>query len=129
MPPQDKPERGRPDAACPASRMVKMLGGRWKLNILYHLDQNVYRYSDLQRCLPGITPKMLTQQLRELEDDGIVHREVYRQVPPKVEYSITPRGKTLGPILRAMIEWSRADAAETAREALRRGGTEAGKRE
>src|SRR4051794_20426584 len=65
---------------CPAARCVRVIGGRWKLILLYHLSFGVLRYSDLQRHLPGITPKMLTQQLRELEEDGIVHREVYRQV-------------------------------------------------
>ncbi len=105
MPKQDKLN----DApfACPATQMVRVIGGRWKLNILYQIQQNVHRYSDLQRCLPGITPKMLTQQLRELEDDGIVHREVYRQVPPKVEYSMTPLGESLAPVFNAMCEWSR----------------------
>ena len=110
--------------ACPAYRMMKMIGGRWKLNILYQLHQGIHRYSDLQRCLPGITPKMLTQQLRELEGDGIIHREVYRQVPPKVEYSITPLGETLRPTIQAMIDWSQTNAPVQVRE-----GTEAGKSE
>jgi len=65
----------------------------------------VKRFGELQRALPGITQKMLTQQLREMEDDGIIHRQVYAQIPPKVEYSLTPVGVSLQPILYAMHEW------------------------
>ena len=68
---------------CPATQAVKIIGGRWKLNIMYNLQRQIHRYSDLQRCLPEVTPKMLTQPLRKPEENGIVHREVYRQVPPK----------------------------------------------
>jgi DNA-binding HxlR family transcriptional regulator len=66
----------------------------------------VKRFGQLQRSLPGITQKMLTQQLRELEEDGIIHREIYPQIPPKVEYSLTPLGESLKPILYAMHEWA-----------------------
>ncbi|MBC8103307.1 MAG: helix-turn-helix transcriptional regulator [Cytophagales bacterium] len=92
---------------CPATQTIKVIGGRWKLLILWHLLRDVQRYSDLQRCLPGITPKMLTQQLREMEEDGVVHREVYRQVPPKVEYSLTPLGEELRPVLHEINAWGR----------------------
>ena len=95
-------------STCPATRTVGIIGGRWKLIILWHLLNAVQRYSELQRCLPGVTPKMLTQQLRELEEDGIVHREVYPQVPPKVEYSLTPRGESLRPVIYAISEWGRS---------------------
>ena len=94
-------------SACPATRTIGVIGGRWKLIILWRLLDRVQRYSDLQRSLPGVTPKMLTQQLRELEEDGIVHREVYRQVPPKVEYSLTPLGESLRPIILAIHEWGK----------------------
>jgi DNA-binding HxlR family transcriptional regulator len=90
---------------CPAEITLGVIGGRWKVIILYHLFQGVKRFSELQRALSGITQKMLTQQLRELERDGLVHREVYAVVPPKVEYSLTPLGHSLGPVVRAMTEW------------------------
>ncbi|MCU0526448.1 MAG: winged helix-turn-helix transcriptional regulator [Elainella sp. Prado103] len=82
-----------------------MIGGRWKVLILRELLSGVKRFNQLHRALQGITQKMLTQQLRELEDDGIIHREVYLQVPPKVEYSLTATGETLKPILEAMHQW------------------------
>lgn len=81
------------------------LGGKWKPLILYNLDQETLRFSQLKTSIAGITQKMLTQQLRELEKDGIIKRKVYPQVPPKVEYSITEYGKTLKPVLQAMHEW------------------------
>jgi DNA-binding HxlR family transcriptional regulator len=84
---------------------LAVIGGRWKVLILYHLFDGVKRFSELQRALPGVTQKMLTQQLRELEGDGIVSRTVYPQVPPKVEYAMTPLGKTLQPVVKAMCRW------------------------
>ena len=90
---------------CPAEITLSVIGGRWKTLLLYHLFQGVKRFSELQRALTGITQKMLTQQLREMERDGLVHREVYAEVPPKVEYSLTPLGQTLEPVVQAMCEW------------------------
>lgn len=92
-------------ATCPVERTLEVIGGRWKVLILRELFEEVKRFGQLHRALHGITQKMLTQQLRELEADGIVHREVYLQVPPKVEYSLTPLGESLKPILEAMHEW------------------------
>lgn len=83
-----------------------MIGGRWKVLIIRELMADVKRFGELQRALSGITQKMLTQQLREMEEDGIIHREIYPQIPPKVEYSLTPLGKSLQPILYAMHEWA-----------------------
>ena len=77
---------------CPAEVTLAVIGGRWKVIILYQLFQGVKRFSELQRAIKGITQKMLTQQLREMERDGIVQRTVYPQVPPKVEYQLTPLG-------------------------------------
>ncbi len=91
--------------ACPVEATLKVIDGRWKVLILRELFQALKRFSELHRALEGITQKMLTQQLRELERDGVVHREVYPQVPPKVEYSLTPLGRSLKPILDAMHEW------------------------
>jgi DNA-binding HxlR family transcriptional regulator len=92
-------------AACPAEVTLAVIGGRWKVLILYHLHDGVKRFSELQRALPGVTQKMLTQQLREMERDGIVSRTVYPQVPPRVEYALTPLGQTLKPVVRAMCQW------------------------
>ena len=90
---------------CAVESTLDIIGGRWKVLILRELLLGVRRFNELHRSLHGITQKMLTQQLRELEEDGIIHREVYLQVPPKVEYSLTELGKTLQPILNAMHEW------------------------
>ena len=90
---------------CPAELTLAVIGGRWKVLILYQLFQGVKRFSELQRALPRVTQKMLTQQLREMERNGIVQRTVYPQVPPKVEYRLTPRGETLKPVVQAMCKW------------------------
>ncbi len=90
---------------CPAEATLSVIGGRWKTLILYHLFQGVKRFSELQHAIDGISQKVLTQQLRELERDGVVHREVFAQVPPKVEYSLTPLGESLKPVIGAMCEW------------------------
>ena len=92
---------------CPAEVTVNIIGGRWKLLILYHLFQGVKRFSELQRAVSGITQKMLTQQLREMERDGLVHREIYPQVPPKVEYSLTGLGESLRSVVDAMSRWGK----------------------
>jgi DNA-binding HxlR family transcriptional regulator len=91
---------------CEVETTLKVIGGRWKVLIIRALMSGVQRFGELQRALPGITQKMLTQQLRELEEDGIIHRQVYAQIPPKVEYSLTPLGESLQPILYAMHEWA-----------------------
>lgn len=91
---------------CHVEDALSILVGKWKPIILLHLLQNgTKRFSELKRSLPGITQKMLTKQLRELEDEDIIKRVVYPQVPPKVEYSITEYGRSLEPILEAMHEW------------------------
>lgn len=93
-------------ANCPVERTLEVIGGRWKVLILRELFPGLKRFGQLHRALSGITQKMLTQQLREMEEDGIIHREVYLQVPPKVEYSLTPLGESLKPVIDAMHEWS-----------------------
>jgi DNA-binding HxlR family transcriptional regulator len=84
---------------------IDIIGGKWKSIILWHLGENTLRFGELKRTLPKITQKMLTQQLRQLEKDGLVDRRVYTQVPPKVEYSLTDTGKTLLPVLETMYQW------------------------
>jgi DNA-binding HxlR family transcriptional regulator len=91
---------------CRVDDALGILVGKWKPIILLHLLKNgTQRFSELKRSMPGITQKMLTNQLRELEDEDIIQRVVYPQVPPKVEYSITEYGRSLEPILEAMHEW------------------------
>ena len=90
---------------CPVTTTLSVIGGKWKPIILYTITAETKRFSEIKRLIPAISQKMLTQQLRELEDDGIVHRRVYPVVPPKVEYSITDYGGTLMPILDAMVAW------------------------
>ena len=90
---------------CPVSATLNLIGGKYKALILWHLTDRTLRFSELQRLVPGATAKMLTQQLRELEGNGLVLRTVYPVVPPKVEYSLTDKGVTLAPILEAMFKW------------------------
>lgn len=91
---------------CKLQGALSILVGKWKPTILLFLmSEGTMRYGELKKALVGITPKMLTNQLRELEEEGLISREVYPQIPPKVEYSITEYGMTLKPILEAMHEW------------------------
>lgn len=90
---------------CPAELTLKVMSGRWKILILRELFTGVKRFNQLQRLVRGITHKMLTEQLRELEADQIIHRQVYAEIPPRVEYSLTPLGERLKPILEQMHEW------------------------
>lgn len=92
-------------ANCPAELTLKVMSGRWKLLILRELLTGVKRFNQLQRLVRGITHKMLTEQLRELEADNIIHRQVYAEIPPRVEYSLTPLGEQLKPILEQMHDW------------------------
>ncbi|WP_081696819.1 winged helix-turn-helix transcriptional regulator [Megalodesulfovibrio gigas] len=102
---------------------LDVIGGKWKPIILYHLGIcGVQRFSDLRRSMPGVTERMLSRQLKELATDGLVHREVYREVPPRVEYWLTDQGKTLMPILLALRDWG-AEFERLSLERDGRGGT------
>ncbi|PLX36303.1 MAG: ArsR family transcriptional regulator [Hyphomicrobiales bacterium] len=90
---------------CPVTTTLEILGGRWKPLILYHLYDKPARFNALRRTLPNITQRMLTLSLRELEADGLILRQVFEVVPPHVEYSLSPLGETLKPVLVAMSEW------------------------
>ena len=90
---------------CPVTATMQLIGGKWKIIILWAINNNVNRFGELQRAIPSITKKMLTSELRALERDGFINRKVYPVVPPKVEYSITPLGDTLRPVLGAMGDW------------------------
>lgn len=92
--------------SCPVETCLELLNGKWKPRILWHLHQHeVLRFNELRRKLPGVTPKMLTQQLRELEEDGLITRMVYPVVPPKVEYTFSQLGETMRPILDQIAAW------------------------
>jgi DNA-binding HxlR family transcriptional regulator len=107
-----QPQESRPGfrhshdhAGCKAQLALRVIQGRWKLLILRELIEAVRRFSDLQRALPGVSQKVLTAQLRELEADGVVQRTVYPQVPPRVDYAITPLGRELLPVLDELHAW------------------------
>jgi len=90
---------------CPVSATLELIGGKYKALILWHLSESKLRFSELRNRVVGATPKMLTQQLRELENHHLIHREVFAVIPPKVEYSLTETGRSLMPILVAMRDW------------------------
>src|SRR5215831_9883425 len=98
---------------CPVEAALGVIGGKWKPLILWWLHQRTYRFAELARLIPGITEKMLTQHLRELEADGIVNRRVYPTVPSKVEYSLTEYGRSLKRALEAICEWGRIHMQRT----------------
>ena len=90
---------------CPVEATLDLIGGKYKALILWHLSESQLRFSQLRKLLQNATPKMLTQQLRELEAQQLIHREVFPVIPPKVEYSLTEQGRSLLPILVAMRDW------------------------
>lgn len=98
----------RPGAyVCGIDAAMDVIGGKWKVLILWALDEKPCRFGELRRAVPGVTEKVLSSHLKELEDDGIVHREEYAEVPPRVEYSLTPRGVSLNAALGPLGEWGR----------------------
>ncbi len=100
-------------AASSTQNVIRVLEGRWKLVILFQLfGSNVRRFSELERAIPGVSQKMLIQQLRQLEQDGVVARIVHPQVPPKVEYHLTEWGQSLCPVLDRLLTWAEAAPAE-----------------
>lgn len=90
---------------CPVEGALDVIGGKWKGVVMFHLLDGTKRFNMLRRLMPGVTQRMLTRQLRELEADGLVHREVYAEVPPRVEYSLTDKGETLRDIILALKAW------------------------
>ena len=90
---------------CPVGSTLELIGGKYKSLILWHLIDGTLRFGELRRLIPQATPRMLTQQLRELEEDNLVTRTIYPVVPPKVEYSLTDFGQSIRPILHAMYDW------------------------
>jgi DNA-binding HxlR family transcriptional regulator len=96
----------------PAERTLKVIGGRWKVFILYFLFDGKQRLSELRRSIPGVSQKVLVQALREMEAHGIVHREVFAQVPPRVEYSLTRMGMSLRPLVQSLCDWGKKHATD-----------------
>ena len=92
---------------CPIEDTLNVIAGRWKILVLWWLQEGELRFGELRRRMPTITQKMLTQQLRQMETEGLVDREVFAQVPPKVIYRLTERGQSLRPVLRSLYDWSR----------------------
>lgn len=90
---------------CPVATTVQLIGSKWKLLIIRNLRARPWRFNELRKDLEGISQKVLTDSLREMEADGIITRTVYPEVPPRVEYALSPLGETLGPILDAMAQW------------------------
>ncbi|MCD8106960.1 MAG: helix-turn-helix transcriptional regulator [Oscillospiraceae bacterium] len=91
---------------CPLAGVQKIVHGKWTMVIIYFLSQKTLRFSELKRRLPNVTEANLTKELRALEEYGLVHREVYREVPPRVEYSLTPIGKKFIPVLEVLETWA-----------------------
>ena len=91
-------------------RAMSVITGRWKLEILWLLNKRMHRFGELRRAIPGITQHMLTTQLRDLEADGMVKRTIYAEVPPRVEYEITPTARTLKPVFAALLKWANKHA-------------------
>jgi len=91
---------------CPVEIALDMIAGKWKTAILYNLSSGTLRFNELMRRLPSITQRMLTTQLRELEQDALIARKVFAEVPPKVEYSLTEHGESLGPLLQSLKDWA-----------------------
>jgi len=104
---------GNDHGDCPAELALRVMQGRWKVLILRELAEGVRRFSALQRSLPGVSQKVLTSQLRELEADGVVERTVHPEVPPRVEYALTARGRALLPILDGLHAWGAEGSSAT----------------
>ena len=103
-------------AGCPVEATLDLIGGKWKGVILHHLLEGTLRFNELRRRIPSCTQRMLTRQLRELEEAGLVHRHIFAQVPPRVDYSLTAEGRSLEPIVRAMHAWGQARIARAQTE-------------
>jgi DNA-binding HxlR family transcriptional regulator len=104
---QHAKQRPKSGESCPTQATIAAIGGRWKIIILWHLYGGKLRFSELRRKVLGISQKMLTEQLRELERHGLVTRTVYAEVPPRVEYAATPLGESLRPVITAISDWGR----------------------
>jgi DNA-binding HxlR family transcriptional regulator len=100
---------------CPVTHCLNRIGGKWKIMIIYAISKNCNRFSKLQKVMPAISKQMLVNQLRELEEDEIIERIIYAEIPPRVEYKITPYGESLMPVISVMQEWGLKDLKKSAR--------------
>ena len=91
---------------CSVYDVMNIIGGKWKIDIIYHLSEGTLRFGELKKSLIPITQQMLSKQLKELENDGIIKRKVYSVIPPKVEYSLTDTGNSLNPVIKSILEWA-----------------------
>ena len=106
----------RHDGLCPVERVIDVFGGKWKPAVIYALEiEGTLRFNELRRLIPGVSQRMLTQQLRELERDGVVSRKHFPEIPPRVEYSLTKLGQSLDPVGQAIEAWGDAHMAEVER--------------
>ncbi len=104
---------------CPIQHSLKFIGGKWRMGIIWSLRSGCRRFGELKKDVLGITEKMLIQELRHLESLGIVSRQMYYEIPPKVEYSLTSRGKTLVPVVENIVSWGYLDMDGNAQEPIR----------
>ena len=100
---------------CPFVPVIEIIGGRWKSEICWHLGSGPRRFNEMRRLLVGITPKMLTQQLREMERDGLVKRTQYTEIPPRVVYSATPIAESLDPVFGVIAKWAKTNLTAVAK--------------
>ena len=115
-------KRLKPQYKCSLELVMELVGGKWKLVLLWHLLSGTHRFCELKRKLGDITQKMLTLQLRELEEAGLITRTVYPVVPPRVDYELTERGRALAPVLKDLCAWAGGYAAEKGIALLPKGG-------
>jgi DNA-binding HxlR family transcriptional regulator len=106
---------------CAVDIALGFVGGKWKTVVLFYLMEGTKRYSELKKLMPDISEKMLAKALRELQADGFVHRRDYQVVPPRVEYSLTPEGRTLIPLLNALSEWGKGKSERSGGKMLETG--------
>ena len=112
--PRTRRHTGACSPGCAVEATLRLIDGKWKGVILYHLLEGTLRFNEIRRRLTSVTQRMLTNQLREMEADGLITRTVYAQVPPKVEYSLTARGRSLEPVIRALKTWGDLHAVQAA---------------
>lgn len=117
--PRTRRHTGACSPGCAVEATLRLIDGKWKGVILYHLLEGTLRFNEIRRRLASVTQRMLTNQLREMESDGLITRTVYAEVPPKVEYSLTERGRSLDPVIRALKTWGdlHAELADTTQNA------------
>ncbi len=105
--------KSRKKVGCPVEVTLRVIGAKWKVLVIHYLLDEPRRFNELHRLLSGIAPRTLTKALRELEQDGIIHRKVFPEIPPRVEYSLTDFGESLEPVLLAMSDWGESFAHQT----------------